>query len=202
MRPLTAWRLRDDTICGMEHRVCPWWLGYFLASPVRRWLGQDPIAILSPYIRQGMTVLEPGPGMGFFTIPMALLVGPAGRVIAVDLQPKMIASLKRRAAKKNLLDRIDARVSPAETMGITDLIVKIDFTLAFAVVHEFPDTANFFSEVARASKLGSQVLLAEPSGHVNDRDFQMELNAAGAAGFSLLGRPQIPRSHAALLVKD
>jgi len=186
----------------MPHSVCPWWLGYFLASPVRRWLGQDPIAILSPYIRLGITVLEPGPGMGFFTIPMAQLVGPAGHVIAVDLQPRMIASLKRRSAKKNLQDRIDARVSSAETMGIADLYGKIDFTLAFAMVHEFPDAAKFFSEVARASKSGAQVLLAEPSGHVDDREFEAELNSAATAGFALRERLQIPRSQAALLVKN
>lgn len=185
----------------MPHRVCPWWIGYFLASPVRRWLGQDPVAILSPYIRQGMTVLEPGPGMGFFTIPLAQLVGPAGRVIAVDLQPRMIATLKQRAAKKNLLDRIDARVSPVETMGIPDLDAKVDFTLAFAMVHEFPDAAKFFAEVARGSKLGAQMLLAEPSGHVNDQDFEAELSIASVAGLSLRERPQIRRSHAALLVK-
>lgn len=186
----------------MPHSVCPWWLGYFLASPVRRWLGQDPFAILRPYIREGMTVLEPGPGMGFFTIPLAQMVGASGKVIAVDLQPKMIASLKRRAAKKNLLDRIAARVSSAETMGLSDLEGKIDFTLAFAVVHEFPDAEKFFAEVARVSKPGAQVLLAEPSGHVKDHAFDAELSAASASGFALRERPQVPRSQAALLVKN
>jgi hypothetical protein len=44
----------------MAHRVCPWWIGYLLANPLRRWLGQDPAKILSPYVREGMTVLEPG----------------------------------------------------------------------------------------------------------------------------------------------
>jgi hypothetical protein len=42
----------------MAYRVCPWWIGYLLASPLRCWLGQDPIKILSPYVREGMTVLE------------------------------------------------------------------------------------------------------------------------------------------------
>ena len=88
----------------MANRVCPWWIGYLLASPLRRWLGQDPAKILSPYVREAMTVLEPGPGMGFFTIPLARLVGPSGRVIAVDLQPKMIESLKRRASKAGVLE--------------------------------------------------------------------------------------------------
>jgi tRNA A58 N-methylase Trm61 len=99
-----------------------------------------------------MTVLEPGPGMGFFTIPLARLVGSSGHLIAVDVQPKMIASLKRRAAKANLLDRIDARVTSVETLGIADLAGKVDFTLAFAMVPEFPDARHFFAEVSQASK--------------------------------------------------
>jgi len=140
----------------MAHRVCPWWIGYLLASPVRRWIGQDADKILAPYVREGMTVLEPGPGMGFFTIPLARMVGDSGRVIAVDLQPKMIAALKRRAAKAGVGGQIDARVTSAETMGLQDVTGKIDFTLAFAVVHEFPDTQHFFEEVARASRSGTR----------------------------------------------
>ena len=66
----------------MSHTVCPWWLGYVLASPLRR-LFLDPVKLLSPYVQAGMTVLEPGPGMGFFTLELARLVGPAGRVVAV-----------------------------------------------------------------------------------------------------------------------
>jgi hypothetical protein len=58
-----------------QHRVCPWWLGYVLASPLRGLL-ENPNQIVEPYVREGMTVLEPGPGMGFFTLPLARLVGP------------------------------------------------------------------------------------------------------------------------------
>ena len=58
----------------MGNRVCPWWLGYFLASPVRR-LFQDPAAIVQPYIREGMTVLEPGPvSYTHLTLPTILRV--------------------------------------------------------------------------------------------------------------------------------
>ena len=185
----------------MAHRVCPWWLGYFLASPLRRWMGQDALHILSPYVHEGMTVLEPGPGMGFFTIPLARLVGPTGRVVAVDLQPKMIASLKRRAQKANLASRIDARVTSAGTLGVDDLAGQVDLTLAFAVVHELPDTGSFFREVAQASKPGAQVLLAEPSGHVDEKSFAAELEAASAAGFALTSRPKITRSRGAIFTR-
>jgi ubiquinone/menaquinone biosynthesis C-methylase UbiE len=186
----------------MPERVCPWWIGYLLASPLRKWMGQDPFQILRPYVREGMTVLEPGPGMGFFTLPLAKLVGPQGRVIAVDLQPKMIASLKRRAAKSGLLSRIDTRVSAADTLSIDDLAGRIDFTLAFAVVHEVPDLNKFFREVAIASKHNAKLLFAEPRGHVNDVKFEQEIGAAAAVQFTVAQRPVIRRSHAVLLVKD
>ena len=91
----------------MAHRVCPWWLGYLLASPLRR-IVNNPRTLLAPYVSLGMTVLEPDPGMGFYTLELASLVGPSGKVGAVDVQPKMIQGLKRRAAKAGLLTRVDA----------------------------------------------------------------------------------------------
>ncbi len=56
---------------AMAHRVCPWWLGYLLASPVRRWL-QDPGVIVGSFVSDGMTVLDAGPGMGFFAVELFL----------------------------------------------------------------------------------------------------------------------------------
>jgi ubiquinone/menaquinone biosynthesis C-methylase UbiE len=185
----------------MAERVCPWWLGYFLASPVRRWL-MDPTVVIQPYVREGMTVLEPGPGMGFFTVELARKVGPKGRVVAVDVQPKMIAGLKRRSAKAGILDRIDARVAPADSMGLVDLAGAVDFTLAFAMVHEMPSATRFFVEAAAASKPGANLLFVEPAGHVKDAKFDEELQAARQAGFALVDRPQVRRSHAALLRKE
>ena len=172
----------------MSHRVCPWWLGYWLISPLRKFW-QNPHEMLAPYVHEGMRVLEPGPGMGYFTLEMARLVGPLGQVVAVDVQPQMIDRLKRRATKAGLLDRVDARVPPAESMGITDLQSSVDFTLAFAVVHEFPDAGRFFVEVAAACKPGAALLLAEPSGHVKAAAFDAELQAAATAGLRLVDRP-------------
>ncbi|MGB7555044.1 MAG: methyltransferase domain-containing protein [Candidatus Korobacteraceae bacterium] len=185
----------------MTHRVCPWWLGYWLTCPLRRFW-ENPGPILAPNVHEGMTVLEPGPGMGYFTLELARLVGPSGRVIAVDVQPKMIDRLQRRAAKAGLLARVDARVASAESMGITDLQGSIDFTLAFAVVHEFPDVSRFFVEVTRASKAGATLLLAEPAGHVKAADFDAELQAASAAGLTMIDRPPVRRSLTALLKRN
>jgi tRNA A58 N-methylase Trm61 len=185
----------------MAHRVCPWWLGYVLISPIRRWM-QNPAEIVGPYVRDGMTVLEPGPGMGFFTLELARRVGERGRVIAVDVQPRMIAGLKRRLEKAGLADRVDARLAKEQSMGVEDLAGKVDFTLAMAVVHEMPDAGGLFAQISAATKTGGTVLLAEPSGHVTEEIFSAELKAATDAGFRVDERPAVKRSQAAVLRKE
>jgi ubiquinone/menaquinone biosynthesis C-methylase UbiE len=161
----------------------------------------DPSAILSPYVREGMTILEPGPGMGFFTLELARRVGSNGRVIAVDVQPQMIERLKRRAANAKLAKRIDARVTRPESMQLHGLDSGVDFILAFAVVHEMPDAAVFFAEAAASMKPGARILLAEPFGQVSYLQFEAELEMAKRVGLEAEAHPPIRRAHTALLRK-
>jgi SAM-dependent methyltransferase len=185
---------------AMAHRVCPWWIGYFLVSPLRR-LWQDPRTILSPYVTEGLLVLEPGPGMGYFTLEIARLVGPTGRVVAVDIQPKMLAALRRRARRAGLDGRIEARRASESGLGVGDLAGKVGFVLAFALVHELPDVSSFFAEVAKALMPGGRLLLAEPR-HVSEDEFRKTLDTAAAAGLRFTERPFIRSSRTALLVKE
>jgi SAM-dependent methyltransferase len=184
----------------MAHRVCPWWLGYLLVSPLRRLL-QNPTTLLGPHVAEGMTVLEPGPGMGFFTLDLARLVGPRGRVVAVELQPRMAEALRRRALQAGVADRIEVRLAERESLGATDLVGKVDVVVAFAVVHELPSPARFFAEAAAALKPGGRLLLAEPSGHVSGADFEGELATAADAGLVVSARPEVWRSRSAVLVR-
>ncbi len=184
----------------MSHRVCPWWLGYLLASPLRRLL-QDPEAILSPYIREGMSVLDIGCGMGFFSLPLANLVGGKGKVICVDLQQKMIEGLIKRARTANLAERIDARICSHTTLNVNDLAGRIDFALAFALVHEVPDKERLFSEIYNTLKPAGCLLLAEPRGHVSLQDFEKTVSLAQSAGFEVSHDLEIRRSHGVLLRK-
>jgi ubiquinone/menaquinone biosynthesis C-methylase UbiE len=185
----------------VKRNVCPWWVGYFLVSPIRR-LWQDPVRILSPHAHPGMIALEPGPGMGFFTLELARLVGPSGRVVAVDVQPRMIEKLKTRARKAGLLDRIDARVVPVASMVLDDLDRTIDFAFAFAVVHELPEPDTFFREAARAMKSGATLLLAEPAGDVSEAEFAEQLAAAAEHGLKIVERLSLSGCVTALLSKS
>jgi len=182
----------------MAGHVCPWWVGYLLASPLRR-LGQNPKTILAPYISKGMVVLDMGCGMGFFSLDMARMVGPEGKVVCVDLQPQMIKSLVRRASRAGLMDRIDHRICTNDSLCIEDLVGRIDFALAFAVVHEVPDAHIFLGQIHSVLNPEGTFLLVEPIGHVSKKRFQETENLAKSAGFKILEKPQIRRSRAVVL---
>ncbi len=104
----------------MARTICPHWLGYFLINPFRK-LFENPDKLLGQFVREGMIVLEPGCGMGFFTLPLARMVGPKGRVVVVEVQKKMLSVLSRRAEKTGLLDRIELRHITAEGLGVEEL---------------------------------------------------------------------------------
>lgn len=182
----------------MAHGVCPWWLGYLLLLPLRR-LRHSARRILGPHLREGMMVVEPGPGMGFFTLDMARMVGPKGRVVAVDVQEKMLRVLRRRAAKAGLAERIDARLAPAERLGLDDLLGRADLVVAIYMVHEMPDAAGFFAEAHRALRPGGRLLFAEPRHHVSNATFDRSLEAAARAGFASAGEVRFPGARAVLL---
>jgi ubiquinone/menaquinone biosynthesis C-methylase UbiE len=182
----------------MSSQACPFWMGYLLLCPFRR-LGQNPDKILRPYVSNGMTVLEVGPGMGFFTLPMARMAGPSGKVVCVDTEPRMLEAVRRRAAKAKLTDSIDTRSCPVTTLDIDDLTGKVDFVLLFAVAHEVPDTDTLFGEIAQAMKPGARCLVSEPLFHVSARAFDQTLAAALQHGLQVDHRPKIRSSRTAVL---
>ena len=175
-------------------------MGYLLACPLRK-LSENPRRVLEPYIKPGMRVLDVGSGMGFFTLDMARLVGDGGAAIAVDLQQKMISSLERRAKRAGLADRISTRLCSSDSLGIDDLAGQVDFVLAYAVVHEVPDTDHLMGELYAALKPGGQLLLAEPSGHVDEAAYKITEGRAEAAGFRALDHPDLKRSRSTLFAK-
>ncbi len=184
----------------MSERICPWYLGYFLASPLRR-LMYKPETIIGPYIEKGQTILDIGSAMGFFTLPMARFVGDEGRVIAVDLQDKMIRSLRRRAEKAELSQIIEIRLCSSLTLGIDDLADKVDFALIFAVLHEMPDIKLPLSEVYSALKQQGLLFISEPAGHITKEKFGEEISIVEGCGFKVLDKPIIKNNYSIVVQK-
>jgi ubiquinone/menaquinone biosynthesis C-methylase UbiE len=177
--------------------VCPWWLCYSFDNPLRR-LIHDPERILNPHVTTGMTAVDIGCGMGHFTLGLAKLVGPGGKVVAVDLQEKMLATLVRRAKKAGLADRIVPRRCRPDLLGVEE---PADFVLVFWMAHEVRDKPGFFAQISAFLKPGGRLLLVEPKIHVTRKSFERTVEVCRGAGFRLLGDPAIALSRAVRMEK-
>jgi ubiquinone/menaquinone biosynthesis C-methylase UbiE len=179
----------------LGNHVCPWRHAYLFDNPLRRLL-HDPKKILGPYLVPGMTVLDIGCGMGFFSIGMARLVGNDGLVISVDVEQEMLDVLRKRAARAGIGDRIQTHRCTPEDLGVT---TKVDFILAFWMVHEVPDRMGLFRQLRSLIHANGNFLVVEPKMHVSSESFQETLELAGAAGWRCSGDTPIRLSRSAIL---
>jgi ubiquinone/menaquinone biosynthesis C-methylase UbiE len=182
----------------MSEGPCPWWLCFTFDNFLRR-LIQNPKRILSPYVKPGWTVLDVGPGMGYFTIPLAMLVGDSGKVIAADVQQKMLDGINRRAVRAGVQSRIKPHLSAMGKIGLNE---PVDFCLAFWMVHEVSDRTRFINEIASGLKPGGLFLVVEPRLHVSKINFDETYRIVESTGLSFVESPRIFISYSALFKKQ
>lgn len=127
--------------------------------------------------------------MGFFTLAMARMVGPAGKVVAVDIEPRALAVLARRAKRAGLEARVLVRSCKRESLGLDEFRGRVDFALAFSVVHEVPDRDRLAAELSKVLTPEGRLLIVEHPGRVSAEDFQATLDAAGRQGLAVLECP-------------
>ncbi|MCI4625101.1 MAG: class I SAM-dependent methyltransferase [Candidatus Magnetoovum sp. WYHC-5] len=179
----------------MKSNVCPWWQAYFFDNKLRN-LIHSPERLLSKYVKEGMVVLDVGCGMGYFSIGMAKLVGHSGCVISADLQPQMLEVLSKRAQKANVFNNIRPRLCKPDSIEVTE---SVDFVLAFWMVHEVPNTSEFFRQIVNILKPEGNMLIAEPKIHVSFDRFMEIVAIAKDVGFQIIESPSIRFSRSVLL---
>lgn len=155
--------------------------------------------MLGPYVSRGMTALDVGCGMGFFSIGLARLVGDDGCVIAADVQPKMLEVMRKRAENAGVSERIRAHRSEPNLLGVDR---PVDFILAFWMVHEVPDQKSFFDQIRACLKPGGKLLVAEPRFHVSAKSFQETVGFARASGLDHCKKPSVRLSLSAVFKTD
>ena len=178
-------------------RVCPVEKAGLLDTRMRR-LIQNPHKIVGPYISKGMLVLDVGCGPGFFAIEMAQMVGPAGHVIAADLQAGMLQKVRDKIQGTELEARITLHKCANDKIGVAE---QVDFILLFYLVHEVPNVKEFFSEIATLLKPRGQILMVEPFWHVSKKAFANTIKEANDVSFTVVDRPKILLSKAVILEK-
>jgi ubiquinone/menaquinone biosynthesis C-methylase UbiE len=172
----------------MEEKVCPVEKAGRLDGRFRRWL-QNPKKMLRNYIEDGMTVLDVGCGTGFFSVEMAKMVGNPGKVIAADLQEGMLEKLKDKIKGYEIEKRIKLHKCKEDKIGISE---KVDFVLAFYVVHEVPNQKNFFEEIRSILKPKGKFLIVEPKYfHVSKREFEETIRNLIETGFKPMEKPRV-----------
>lgn len=181
------------------HRLFPAAQSHHLLSPLRKVL-HSPERLLGPHISKGDTVIDFGCGPGFFSLPMARMVGESGIVIAADVQEEMLAMVKKAATDQGLVSRVRLHLSRGDSLGITESL-DISFALLFHVLHETSNPAAILAELYRVLRPGGHVLIAEPWFVVRSGEFAETLCAASRAGFAEVSSPFIVMSRTALLRK-
>lgn len=187
----------DENEPERPRHVCPVWIGYLLASPLRR-LVENPIKTLGPYVTPGATVVDAGCAMGFHSLDLARLVGAEGRVICLDIQPKMLDRLVKRARRKGLDGIIEPRLCSQNGLELDDVAGRAELVCAFNVVHETESPARFLRECRRALKPGGRLLIVEPSGHVTAGAFAKTVTTTEKLGLDREPAPTIRGSLTAL----
>ncbi len=174
--------------------VCPWWLAYTFDNFLRRLL-DPPEKSLKDVVVEGMTVLDIGCGFGHYSIGAARMVGPQGKVIAADLQKKMLQKTMARARRLRLADRLTTWQCHSNRIGYSG---RVDAAIAGNVVHEMPNAESFFEEVLKLLHPAGLLLITEPAQHVTARIFENEIKCAHTVGFECLKQSKSFLQHRAL----
>lgn len=179
-----------------KNRVCPVEFAGSLDNKIRKWF-QNPQKILAPYIKEGMKVLDIGCGPGFFSIELAKMVGKNGKIFSVDLQEGMLQKIRNKIHGTELEERIKLIKSEEDQINVPD---KVDFILAFYMVHEVPNKNRLFGALKNVLDEKGQFLVVEPKlFHVTKKEFGLTMQIAERAGFRVTQGPKLPFSFSAIL---
>ena len=178
-----------------KNRVCPHKFSFMMDNPLRR-LIQNPAKILGEYIKPGDTVVDIGCGPGFFAVDMAKMAGENGTAIVVDMQAAMLESVRKKARRKGVEDRLRFHQCAPDRIGLS---IQADFILAFYMVHETPNAAAFFREAKSMLKKDGKLLVVEPKMHVGQNDFEAMLHVAKSEGLDIIDSPDNKGGRSVLL---
>jgi ubiquinone/menaquinone biosynthesis C-methylase UbiE len=160
----------------------PEFLANLIDNPLRRKIQPPSEMPIQHGIEPGMTVLEVGPGNGRYTIEIARRVGNKGRVVTVDIEPKMIERVTQRALSEKITN-LDAKVANVYDLPFDD--GAFDAICMIAVISEIPEPEKamreFYRVLSPSGTLAFTELLLDPDYPLA----QTLVRQAGKANFRL-----------------
>ena len=162
---------------------CPYALAWLVDNPLRRrYMGPvlDRVGI-----QPGERVLELGPGPGAFTVEAARRIEPGGTLVAVDIQPKMVAAVEQKVREAGLTN-VETHVASAYELPLED--ESVDRAFLVTVLPEISDRQRALAELRRVLKPDGLLSITE---EFLDPDYplaQTTIRWAEKAGFELAER--------------
>jgi ubiquinone/menaquinone biosynthesis C-methylase UbiE len=172
---------------SIQPYICPSEAAGMLDNSFRK-LVHHPQKILQPYIKSGMTVLDAGCGPGFFSIEIAKMLNSSGKVIAADIQEKMLDKIRKKITGTVLEPLVELHQSDFESIGVVE---KVDFVLAFWMVHEVRNQEKFLEELASILKPNGLIFIAEPKIHVSKKKFNKMIDTIKEIGLTIVESPKV-----------
>ena len=137
----------------MGHEGAPW-----LERPEREAEEAPRKAVAALNIKAGETVADIGAGSGYYTVLLADAVGPRGRVYATDIQPEMLALIRKKVEGRSLAN-VELMLGTETTTGLPD--GSVDLALMVDVYHELAQPQVFLQAVKRTLRQDGRLVLIE-----------------------------------------
>ncbi len=164
-------------------RACPYAWRWMLDNLPRRVVQPLRSTVDSFHIDTVYTVLELGPGSGYFSVEVARRLGPEGRLVCVDIQSRMIGALRRRLLREGVAN---AQPMVGDALGLPLADCSVDCAFLVTVLGEVPDRPKALAELRRVLKPGGILSISET---LPDPDYQFPdvvRDLCRASGFTLL----------------
>ncbi|MEO1388729.1 MAG: class I SAM-dependent methyltransferase [Cyanobacteria bacterium J06634_6] len=172
----------------------------WLARPSRATEERSDMAVDALMLEKDDVVADIGAGLGYISFQLARWV-KEGKVVAVDVQPEMLALLEAERDKYKV-GNIETVLGTEADPNLPE--ESIDMAVMFDAYHEFEYPAEMIAGIVKALKPGGQVVLAEYRAEnplvlikkhhkMTQKQVKKELTAAGLKWTKTDGR--LPQQH-------
>ncbi|MEW6717455.1 MAG: class I SAM-dependent methyltransferase [Chloroflexota bacterium] len=136
----------------------PEFMANLIDNPLRRKIQPPYQTAIRHGIEPGMTVLDVGPGNGTYTLAAARRVGDKGKIVAVDIEPRMIERVLRRAEAEKVTN-IETRIANVKDLPFEDGLFDVVYMIA--VIGEIPGPEEAIQELHRVLKSTGTLVISE-----------------------------------------
>jgi ubiquinone/menaquinone biosynthesis C-methylase UbiE len=181
----TVWMLFVQVVRYFYKFPMPQFMADLIDNPLRRRI-QPPEEMPSRHqIKPGMQVLEVGPGNGTYTLATAHHLTRSGRLVAIDIEPRMIQRVKSKIQNAGI-EYVDVRVADVNDLPFEDQV--FDLVYMITVIGEIPNRPKALQEIRRVLKPQGKLAFSEL---LFDPDYPQAGNLildVSAAGFRFLSK--------------